>query len=141
MKEDGNTNSAQVDKQGFTNRYKLEDFELYKMAREFRKKLYDLIKRLPKEEIYVLVPQMKRAALSISNNIAEGHGRWHFQESIQFCRVSRGSVEEIIDDLNVCLDEKYFDESEIIPLKDESYSLIERINGYISYLKKQKETK
>ncbi|MCX6579279.1 MAG: four helix bundle protein [Candidatus Aminicenantes bacterium] len=123
-----------------SNRYKLEDFELYKMAREFRKKVYDLIKRLPKEEIYVLVPQMRRAALSISNNIAEGHGRWHFQESIQYCRVSRGSVEEVIDDLNVCLDEKYFDESEIIPLKEESYRLIEKINGYISYLKKQKET-
>lgn len=121
-------------------KYKLEDFELYKMAREFRKKVYDLIKRLPKEEIYVLVPQMRRAALSISNNIAEGHGRWHFQESIQYCRVSRGSVEEVIDDLNVCLDEKYFDESEIIPLKDESYNLIEKINGYISYLKKQKES-
>jgi four helix bundle protein len=123
-----------------SNRYKLEAFELYKMAREFRKKVYDLIKRLPKEEIYVLVPQMRRAALSISNNIAEGHGRWHFQESIQYCRVSRGSVEEVIDDLNVCLDEKYFDESEIIPLKDESYNLIEKINGYISYLKKQKES-
>jgi four helix bundle protein len=122
-----------------SNRYKLEDFELYKSAREFRKKVYDLIKRLPKEEIYVLAPQMRRAALSISNNIAEGHGRWHFQESIQYCRVSRGSVEEVIDDLNVCLDEKYFDESEIVQLKAESDNLIERINGYISYLKKQKE--
>ena len=119
-------------------KYKLEDFELYKIAREFRIKMYDLIKRLPVDEKYALATQMRRAAISVSNNIAEGHGRWHFQETMQFCRVSRGSVEEIIDDLNVCLDEKYFDESEIIPLKDESYSLIERINGYISYLKKVK---
>jgi four helix bundle protein len=122
-----------------SGKYKLEDFELYKIVREFRKKMYDLSKRLPEEEKYVLVPQMRRAAISVSNNIAEGHGRWHFQETMQFCRVSRGSVEELIDDLNVCLDEKYFTESEIIPLKEESYRLIEKINGYISYLKKQKE--
>jgi four helix bundle protein len=122
-----------------SGKYKLEDFELYKIVREFRKKMYDLSKRLPEEEKYVLVPQMRRAAISVSNNIAEGHGRWHFQETMQFCRVSRGSVEELIDDLNVCLDEKYFAESEIIPLKEESYRLIEKINGYISYLKKQKE--
>ena len=41
------------------------------------------------------------------NNIAEGHGRWHFQENMQFCRVSRGSVEETLDDLNLYLDEEY----------------------------------
>jgi four helix bundle protein len=125
---------------GDSGKYKLEDFELYQIAREFRKKMYDLSKRLPEEEKYVLVPQMRRAAISVSNNIAEGHGRWHFQETMQFCRVSRGSVEELIDDLNVCLDEKYIDEPEIFSLKDEAYRLIERINGYISYLKKQKET-
>jgi four helix bundle protein len=95
---------------GDSCKYKLEDFELYQIAREFRKKMYDLSKRLPEEEKYVLVPQMRRAAISVSNNIAEGHGRWHFQETMQFCRVSRGSVEELIDDLNVCLDEKYIDE-------------------------------
>ncbi len=59
--------------------------------------------------------------LSIGNNIAEDHGRWHFH------------------DLNVRLDEKYFDESEVTQLKAGSYNCIEKINGYISYLKKQKE--
>jgi four helix bundle protein len=52
---------------------------------------------------------MRRAALSVTNNIAEGHGRWHYQENIQFCRISRGSVDELIDDFNICEDEGYAD--------------------------------
>ena len=123
------------------SRYKLDDFELYKTAREFRKKIYKLIKKLPVEEKFALSPQMRRAAISITNNIAEGHGRWHWQENMQFCRISRGSVEEVIDDLNICIDEEYFPETELENLKSEAYNLIEKINSYISYLKKLKEKK
>jgi four helix bundle protein len=126
---------------GDESRYKLDDFELYKIAREFRKKVYKLIKKLPEEEKFALSPQMRRAVISITNNIAEGHGRWHYQENMQFCRISRGSVEEVIDDLNICIDEKYFHVDELENLKSEAYNLIEKINSYISYLKKQKEKK
>ena len=117
-------------------RYKLDDFELYKTAREFRKKVYEILKVLPREEKHNLASQMRRAAVSISNNIAEGHGRWHHQENIQFCRISRGSVEEIIDDFNVCLDEGYCPGFDLKQLKNDGYDLIKRINGYIAYLKK-----
>src|SRR5712671_7946054 len=88
-------------------RFKLDDFELYCVARQFRKKAYRLVRMLPVEEKYALANQMRRAAVSVTNNIAEGHGRWHYQENIQYCRVSRGSVEETLDDLNLCLDEGY----------------------------------
>jgi four helix bundle protein len=117
-----------------------EDLEIYKKAREFRRKIYELIKILPPEEKYNLDPQMRRAVVSITNNIAEGHGRYHYQENIQFCRQSRGSLEEIIDDLNVCLDEKYFDEGYINGLKNDGYDLLKSLNGYIKYLKAMKET-
>lgn len=117
-----------------------EDLEIYKKAREFRRKIYELIKTLPPEEKYNLDPQMRRAVVSITNNIAEGHGRYHYQENIQFCRQSRGSLEEIIDDLNVCLDEKYFDEGYINGLKNDGYDLLKSLNGYIKYLKTMKET-
>jgi four helix bundle protein len=82
-----------------------ENLEVYKRTREFRKKIYELIKILPPEERYDLDPQMRRAVVSITNNIAEGHGRYHYGENIQFCRQSRGSLEEIIDDLSVCFKE------------------------------------
>ena len=116
-----------------------EDLEIYKKAREFRKKIYALIRKLPPEEKYNLDPQMRSAVVSITNNIAEGHGRYHFQENIQFCRQSRGSLEEIIDDLNVCLDEKYFSEKYIDDLKKDGYERLRMINGYIKYLQKMKE--
>ena len=122
-------------------RYRMDDFELYRMAREYRKKVYRLIKQLPPEEKYCLCGQMRRAAVSITNNIAEGHGRWHYQENIHFCRTSRGSTTEILDDLNVCSDEGYGDQSLVIALKNEGYELIRRINGYMAYLRKTQQGK
>ena len=122
-------------------RFRLDDFELYRAAREFRRKVYQLIRQLPVEEKYALQSQMRRAAVSVSNNIAEGHGRWHFRENIQFCRVSRGSVDELLDDLNVCEDEKYGKPDLVSELKAEAYGLISKINGYIAYLRRTQQGK
>ena len=116
-----------------------EDLEIYKKAREFHKKIYQLIKKLPQEEKYNLDPQMRRASISLTNNITEGHGRYHFQENIQFCRHSRGSLEELLDDLNVCIDEQYFPEEYLNGLKTEGFELLKDLNGYIKYLKTMKE--
>ncbi len=115
-----------------------EELEVYKSAREFRKEIYKLIKGLPPEEKYNLSGQMRRAALSLTNNIGEGHGRFFYQENIQFCRISRGSLMELIDDLNTCIDEKYFEHSYLEQLKDEAYRINKMLNGYIGYLKKRK---
>ena len=115
-----------------------EDLEVYKAAREFRKKIYKLIRGLPLAEKYNLGDQMRRAALSLTNNIAEGHGRYHFQENIQFCRISRGSLMELIDDLNTCIDEKYFPHDSLEELKAEGHTVNKMLNGYIAYLKKRK---
>jgi four helix bundle protein len=117
-------------------RFRLDDFELYRVAREFRKHIYTLTKQLPPLEKFCLNPQMRRAAVSITNNIAEGHGRWHYQENLRFCRIARGSIDEILDDLNVCLDEGYAEPQKIAELKSEAYALIGRINGYMAYLRR-----
>jgi four helix bundle protein len=120
-------------------RFQLDDFELYKTAREFRKRSYRLLKQLPPEEKYALGNQMRRAAVSVTNNVAEGHGRWHYQENIRFCRIARGSVDELIDDFNTCADEGYGNQDLVRELKVEAYDLIRRINGYIAYLRKSKQ--
>ncbi|MBI4418633.1 MAG: four helix bundle protein [Ignavibacteriales bacterium] len=118
--------------------YSFEDLEVYKKAREFRKKMYALSRLLPSEEKFNLVAQIRRAAVSLTNNIAEGHGRFHYQENIQFLRQSRGSLEELLDDINVCLDERYAKRDELEALKAEGFDLLKSINGYVSYLRKRK---
>ncbi len=55
---------------------RLDNFGLYQKARKFRQNVYKLIKQLPLEERYCLDQQMRRAIVSVTNNIAEGHGRW-----------------------------------------------------------------
>jgi four helix bundle protein len=117
-----------------------EDLEVYQVAREFRKAMYQAAKRLPDIEKFGLASQMRRAALSLTNNIAEGHGRYHYLDQIKFALQSRGSLEELIDDLNVCEDEQYMTEKEIASLKQEGWRVRQLIDGYIRYLRQQKNS-
>ena len=70
-----------------------EDLDVYQVAREFRRAMYQLPKRLPDEEKFGLVSQIRRAAVAPTNNIAEGHRRLHFLDQIKFLLHSRGSLE------------------------------------------------
>src|SRR5437870_13313410 len=94
-----------------------EDLQVYKSAREFRKKMYGAARRLPALEKFGLASQIRRAAVSLTNNIAEGHGRYHFADQVRFFLGSRGSLQELVNDLNVCDDEKYLENDEVAELK------------------------
>lgn len=115
-----------------------ETLEAYKAARQFRIAMYAVTRRLPAFEKFELASQIRRAAVSLTNNIAEGHGRYHFLDQIRFVLQARGSLDELIDDLNVCLDEKYLPADEVEPLKQQAWRVLALINGYIRYLRKQK---
>ena len=117
-----------------------EDLEVYQVAREFRKAMYRVTRGLPDIEKFGLASQIRRAAVSLTNNIAEGHGRFHFLEQIKFTLHSRGSLEELIDDLNVCDDEQYLPVEEIASLKQSGRRLRQLIDGCIRYLREQKNS-
>ena len=112
-----------------------EDLEVYQVAREFRKAMYRVAKQLPDTEKFGLASQVRRAAVSLTNNIAEGHGRFHFLEQIKFMLQARGSLEELLDDLNVCEDERYLVIAEIEKLKQDGWRVHRLINGYIRFLR------
>ena len=112
-----------------------EDLEVYQVAREFRKAMYRVVKRLPEIEKFGLASQIRRAALSLTNNIAEGHGRYHYLDQIKFILQSRGSLEELIDDLNTCEDERYLQTEELSGLKQQGWRVRQLIDGYIRYLR------
>ncbi len=98
-----------------------------------------LAKNLPGEEKFRLAHQIIRAARSVTNNLAEGYGRFHYQENIQFCRQSRGSLYELIDHLIICLDDEYISDKQFTQYRDDSIRGIQLVNGYIRYLSKQKK--
>src|SRR6266446_7680520 len=98
-----------------------EDLEAYQVTREFRKTMYGVSRRLPSFERFELASQIRRAAVSLTNNLAEGHGRYHYLEQIKFTLYSRGSLEELIDDLNVCIDENYLPAPDIANLKQHGW--------------------
>src|SRR4051794_36256350 len=116
-----------------------EDLEVYQRAREFRKAMYGVNRRLPDYEKFDLGSQIRRAAVSLTNNIAEGHGRYHYLEQIKFCLNARGSLEELLDDLNVCKDESYLPDAEIEVLKQQGWRVHQLLNGYMRWLRQQKQ--
>ncbi len=116
-----------------------EDLECWKACTEIRRFITELVKKYPKEEKYALVDDMKRAARSTTHNIAEGFGRFHFQENIQFCRVSRGSIYELIDQLITSLDDGYITLEEYEDGRGLISKALPVLNGYINYLARQKE--
>ena len=111
-----------------------EDLECWKACVDVRKFVSVLIKKLPVSEKFDLIDNMKRASRSVTRNIAEGYGRFHFKENIQFCRQSRGSLYEIIDDLITSKDENYITEEEYLDGKTKIDRALCLLNGYINYL-------
>ncbi len=94
----------------------------------------EILPLLPKEEKFNLDYQIRKASVSITSNISEGYGRYHYQEGIQFYRISRGSLFELKDHLLSCSDFGYINSK----LKVEGEELIEpakiTVNGYINYV-------
>ncbi len=81
---------------------------------------------------------MIRSSRSPSTQIAEGYGRYHYQENVQFLRIARGSLYEVIDHLSVCLDSEYITSEKHDTIENLTYECIRLLNGYINYLIKAK---
>jgi four helix bundle protein len=112
-----------------------EDLEVYKTAREFPKAMYAVSRCVPESEKYDLGRQIRRAAVSLTNDMAEGHGRFHYPDQIRFFLHSRGSLEELVDDLNVCLDESYVSAENTEKLREQARGVLILINGYLRHLR------
>ncbi len=86
--------------------------DLYKKSIDFVTSLYGLMKKFPEGERYGLVSQMKRAAISIPSNIAEGAGRQSQKEFLHFLHVARGSISELDAQLEVSLNLGFISDGE-----------------------------
>jgi four helix bundle protein len=116
-----------------------EELTCWQAARELRLFVSkSIIPKFPKDERYALTDQIKRCSRSVGNNIAEGYGRFHFQENIQFCRIARGSLFETLDHGIIAFDENYISYEILEELKKLHNKTLLILNGYIKYLKSQK---
>lgn len=117
-----------------------EDLKVWKQARKLQSRVSKLVKTFPKKEQYRLTDQMIRSSRSVARNIAEGYGRYHYQENIQFCRHSRGSLSELSNDFFTAFEENYIDQQQFKKSRKEIEICHRLLNGYIRYLKKAKQS-
>ena len=117
------------------------DLEAWQVARDLRSDIYAVCKAFPKDETFGLVSQIKRAATSVTANIAEGFGRYSYQENIQFCQHSRGSVYEVRDHLITATDAGFLSAEKFGELDAKAISVIKLLNGYIRATTLRKNSK
>jgi four helix bundle protein len=112
------------------------ELPVYKTCRAFRKKISAVVRKyFPKLEDYHLKAQVLDSSRSLTANIAEGFGRFHYQENIQFCRQSRGSLDETLEHMITAYDEKYITKEMLSEINKDYKECLKQLNGYIKYLK------
>lgn len=113
-----------------------KDLLLYQKAMDLVTDVYLITKKLPKDEQYGLVSQIRRAAISIPSNISEGAGRLSQREFRNFLSIASGSVSELETQLNICNNLNFINKEELDELLEKinevkmlCYGLIRKINS------------
>ncbi len=118
----------------------LEKLDVWCKARDFAVRINkEVLPLLPPEEKWSLNQQLRRSSQSIPANIAEGHGRFYFQENVRFCYIARGSLEETLSHIVYAQKVGYIPESVYKSFALDGENLNRLINGYIAFLKKSKQ--
>ena len=118
-------------------RNSFRDLEAYKESKELVKEVYGLLRKFPKEEQYALCDQLRRAAVSITSNIAEGSGRSSAKEKVHFLEISYASLMEVLSQMDIALDLEYITEEEFREFEimcDKVASLISGLRTYFARL-------
>lgn len=118
----------------------LKRLQVWVRAKDFALKVYkQVLPLLPPEEKWNLNQQLRRSSLSVPANIAEGYGRFYYQDNVRFCYNARGSLEETLSHLIFAFEADFIPETLYKELEAEGEEIEKMLNGYISYLKKSKQ--
>ena len=117
--------------------FSFENLRVYQLARELVKNVYLLQNTFPKEERYALGDQIRRAAVSITANLAEGSGRDSFKEKIHFIEIAFGSMTEVFCELQTACDLKYITEDQLNNLRPQFTEVAKMLSGLRTSLQKQ----
>ena len=111
------------------------ELDVWKRSRELANHLYHITRSFPKDEIFGLTNQMRRATVSVASNIAEGCGRQHSKDAIQFFYIARGSIFELEAQLYIASDQRYFEEDVLKESMGQVTNCKRVLNGFINYYK------
>ena len=118
----------------------LKRLKVWVRAKDFALKIHkQILPLLPVEEKWNLNQQLRRSSLSISANIAEGYGRFYYQDNVRFCYIARGSLEETLSHLTFAFEMNYISIELFKELEAEGEEIDKMLNGYIGFLKKSKQ--
>ncbi len=109
-----------------------QELEVWKESKELVKLVYNFTNKFPSSEQFGLVLQIRRAAISIPSNIAEGIGRMHAKETIQFLHISRGSLYELETQLIISKELFHLDSEELELVLDKIKTCKKILNGFIN---------
>lgn len=112
------------------------DLEVWIESRKLVNMVYVASKEFPKEEIYGITGQIRRCAISIPSNIAEGCGRNSSKETIYFLHIARGSLFELETQMYLSSDQKYITSKELNAVLKQIVCCKKLLNGFINYYKK-----
>ena len=119
------------------NDFYYRNVDAYKLAKEFANNIYRLLQKFPPEERFALVDQMRRSAISVPANIAEGLGRFSIKERIHFLDIAYGSLTEALCETEIAHDNQYITREEFANIDN----LATRVSMTIYGLKKSLEIK
>lgn len=109
--------------------FSFEGLKVYQVARQLVKDIYLLQNKFPKEERYALGDQVRRAATSITANIAEGSGRQSIKEKIHFVEISFGSMTEVFCELQTACDLGYIHANQLEVLRPQFEEVAKMLSG------------
>jgi four helix bundle protein len=118
-----------------------EDLRIWKETHALAKEIHQLVKKYPPEEKYEIVPQLRRASVSVPANIAEGFEREHTKEFINFLNIAKGSLGETRYYIILSYELGYLTEAEYRTLNGKCINLSKMIGGLIYKLKQKVEKK
>ena len=107
------------------------DLDAWKEAYKLTLELYKLTKQFPKEELFALVIQLRRAVISITSNIAEGFSRQSYKEKVQFYSISLGSLSEVQNQLYVSKGLNYITQKDFDTIAQQTIVVSKLLNGLL----------
>jgi four helix bundle protein len=117
------------------------DLNAWKRAHELVIAVYETTKEFPKREVYALIDQIHRSAVSVTSNISEGFGRFRYGDRLRFYRMARGSLTELQNQLLIAKDVGYLDNDKFDELANQSTKAHKLLQGLIRATKERKEGK